>query len=165
MDREHQPVAFDNSALPMPDSQSAVVADPDCRQCRELLHKLSNVLTATLLNAQMLSWKVPPYSRMKRTVREMERNAQLSVELLRRFQQLTGAGDDIALGGNQITDSEEQGAAVTAQEPARAETAEATSSSHSSTGPAPLFPSRQLTAECDACTSGFFPKRDDSHEY
>lgn len=164
MDREHQPVEFDNRALPAADSDAAIAADPDCRQCRELLHKLSNVLTATLLNAQMLSWKVPPYSRMKRTVREMERNAQLGVELMRRLQQLTGEGGNIAFCGNEITDSKEQGAAVTAKEPARAETAEENSSGHSSTGPAPLFPSRELTTECDGCTSRFFPKRDDSHE-
>jgi hypothetical protein len=165
MDSQHQPVEFDNSALPLTGPHAPVVADPDCRQCRELLHKLANVLTATLLNAQMLSWKVPPHSRMKRTVREMERNTQLSVELLRRFQLLTGTGGDAALCGNEITDSEEQGAAVTAQESARAEEAEALRDHQSSTGPAPLFPSRQLTAACDGCTSGFFPKRDDSDDY
>ena len=57
----------------------------ECRGCGEILHELSNVMTAVVTNAQVLSWKLPPYSHLKRPVREMERGAQRSSELLRRL--------------------------------------------------------------------------------
>ena len=58
-----------------------------CRDCVEMLHQLSNVMTSVLTNAQVLSWKLPPYSHLKRPVRELERGAQRSGELLRRLMQ------------------------------------------------------------------------------
>jgi hypothetical protein len=51
--------------------------------CPELLHELSNLMTGVLLNAQMLEWKLPPYSHLKRPVREVARNAQRSSELMK----------------------------------------------------------------------------------
>jgi hypothetical protein len=56
-----------------------------CSDCEEVLHQLSNVMTGVLTNAQMLGWKLPPYSHLKRPVREMERNAQRCGELLKRL--------------------------------------------------------------------------------
>src|SRR5271165_4132518 len=53
----------------------------------ELLHELSNLMTTVLLNAQMLEWKLPPYSHLKRPVHEVARNAQRAAELMRRLQQ------------------------------------------------------------------------------
>ena len=58
-----------------------------CRDYVEMLHQLSNVMTSVLTNAQVLSWKLPPYSHLKRPVRELERGAQRSGELLRRLMQ------------------------------------------------------------------------------
>jgi hypothetical protein len=47
------------------------------------LHELSGLVTAILLNAQMLERKLPPYSHLKRPLREVERNVQRSSELLK----------------------------------------------------------------------------------
>jgi hypothetical protein len=67
--------------------QKACPSSSGCRECAELLHELSNVMTSVLTNAQVLGWKLPPYSHLKRPVREMERGAQRSGELLRRLMQ------------------------------------------------------------------------------
>lgn len=56
-----------------------------CSDCAEVLHELANAMTGVLTNAQMLGWKLPPYSHLKRPVREMERNAQRCGELLKRL--------------------------------------------------------------------------------
>ena len=58
-----------------------------CGDCSEMLHELSNVMTGVLTNAQLLGWKLPPYSHLKRSVREVERGAQRSGELLRRLKE------------------------------------------------------------------------------
>ena len=67
--------------------EKACPSSSDCHECAELLHELSNVMTSVLTNAQVLGWKLPPYSHLKRPVREMERGAQRSGELLRRLMQ------------------------------------------------------------------------------
>ena len=54
--------------------------------CFELMHELSNLMTNVLLNAQTLEWKLPPYSHLKRPVREVARNAQRAGELMKRMQ-------------------------------------------------------------------------------
>ncbi len=56
-----------------------------CNGCVEVLHELANVMTGVLSNAQVLGWKLPPYSHLKRSVREVERNAQRGGELLKRL--------------------------------------------------------------------------------
>jgi hypothetical protein len=40
-------------------------------------------MTSVLTNAQMLGWKLPPYSHLKRPVRQVERSAQRGAELLK----------------------------------------------------------------------------------
>src|SRR5215471_5670303 len=50
-----------------------------------LLHDLSNLVGAVLLNANLLGWKLPPHSHLKRPVKEIERNAQRAGELLRQL--------------------------------------------------------------------------------
>jgi hypothetical protein len=62
-----------------------------CGDCSEMLHELSNVMTGVLTNAQLLGWKLPPYSHLKRSVREVERGAQRSGELLRRLKERCAA--------------------------------------------------------------------------
>lgn len=54
-----------------------------CRHCEQKLHELSNALTLVLMNAQLVGWKLPPYSHLKRSVREIERGAQRSGELVK----------------------------------------------------------------------------------
>jgi hypothetical protein len=51
----------------------------------KLLHDLNNVLVSTLLNAQVMEWKLPSYSRLKRNLHEIERNAQRGGELVKRL--------------------------------------------------------------------------------
>ena len=51
----------------------------------ELLHELNNVLVSMLLNAQVMEWKLPSYSRLKRNLHEVERNAQRGGELVKRL--------------------------------------------------------------------------------
>ena len=49
----------------------------------DLLHQLANTTTGVLLNAQVLEWKLPAYSHLKRPLREIERNAQRGGELMK----------------------------------------------------------------------------------
>ena len=64
-----------------------------CRDCEELLHQLANVITPILMHAQMLEWKLPPYSHLKRSVRELERNARRGSELLKALIRRAGDGE------------------------------------------------------------------------
>ena len=56
-----------------------------CDDCAEILHGLNNVLAGVLLNAQVMEWKLPSYSRSKRYLHEIERNAQRGGELVKRL--------------------------------------------------------------------------------
>jgi hypothetical protein len=51
----------------------------------DLAHELANTITAVLINVQVLKWKLPRYSRLKRSLREIERNAQRGAELMKRL--------------------------------------------------------------------------------
>jgi hypothetical protein len=53
--------------------------------CTQTLHELSNLMTALVLNAQALECKLPPYSHLKRPVREMSRCAQRSGQLMKQL--------------------------------------------------------------------------------
>ena len=50
-----------------------------------MLHGLNNALASVLLNAQVMAWKLPSYSRSKRYLHEIERNAQRGGELVKRL--------------------------------------------------------------------------------
>ena len=54
-------------------------------ECAEILHGLNNVLASMLLNAQVMEWKLPSYSRSRRYLHEIERNAQRGGELVKRL--------------------------------------------------------------------------------
>lgn len=78
-----------------------------CSDCEELLHELSNIVTGVVMHAQMLEWKLPPYSHLKRSVREIGRNAQRGSELLKRIvrrldngEAMTGPQDIAVACGN-----------------------------------------------------------------
>ena len=53
-----------------------------------LLHELNNVLVAILLNAQVVEWKLPSYSRLKRNVHEIERGAQRGAVIVSRLREM-----------------------------------------------------------------------------
>lgn len=76
-----------------------------CRDCEELLHQLSNVITPILMHAQMLEWKLPPYSHLKRSVRELERNARRGSELVKALMRRVGDADLSSVDGDRAFDS------------------------------------------------------------
>jgi hypothetical protein len=137
---------------------------PFSGDCADLVHELANTTTAVLMNAQVLGWKLPPYSRLKRPVREIERNAQRGGELMRRLlsRLATGAtgpaSEDapcVPAPGLGLTNT------VTAQEPGVDSRSAANLPPRTSSHPAPGFSSAaevELTARCDGCTS-MFPKK------
>ena len=66
-------------------NQEVGEAGAGCEDCGELLHGLNNALASVLLNAQVMAWKLPSYSRGKRYLHEIERNAQRAGELVKRL--------------------------------------------------------------------------------
>jgi hypothetical protein len=76
-----------------------------CDDCAEILHGLNNVLAGMLLNAQVMEWKLPSYSRSRRYLHEIERNAQRGGELVKRLlerldAESRGAGHDGRTAGS-----------------------------------------------------------------
>ena len=77
-----------SSSCGEPEGHAGETACPSsfpCADCGEMLHELANLMTGVLVNAQVMGWKLPPYSHLKRPVREVERNAQRGGELLKRL--------------------------------------------------------------------------------
>ncbi len=139
-----------------------------CSGCADLLHELSNSLTMVLVNAQLLEWKLPPYSHLRRSLRQVERNAQRATELLNRLKQRAGR-DFVELEPSyRNTELAVPLAAVTAQEPGEGADGAENLLPAAPISPAPGFfsrPGTELTRECDPCTSSFFPKGDDGNEH
>ncbi len=138
-----------------------------CSGCADTVHELANAMTAVLINAQVLEWKLPPYSRMKRPVREIERHAQRGGVLLKRLLRHFEPDPAAEEGGNELCGQVPclpgTVAALTAQGP------EATAAGPvklpplkpSPSPPGSCFPPKQeLTSLCDPCTSAFFPKEE-----
>jgi hypothetical protein len=65
----------------------------------DILHDLNNVLVSILLNAQVIEWKLPSYSRIRRNVHEVERSAQRGAVLVSRMKQWAGGGEARVHGG------------------------------------------------------------------
>ena len=57
------------------------------------LHDLNNVFVSILLNAQVIEWKLPSYSRIRRNVHEVERSAQRGGLLVKRILQQLEASE------------------------------------------------------------------------
>lgn len=51
----------------------------------EILHGLNNVLVSIVLNAQIMEWKLPSYSLMRRNTHEIQRSARRAGVLLKRL--------------------------------------------------------------------------------
>ncbi len=130
---------------------------PDAEGPAELLHELANLMTTVLLNAQMLEWKLPPYSHLKRPVREVARNAQRATELMRRLQQHTAHASGAARSTDPLP------TAITEDRPAWSSSlAAAPNAALEAAAEKTAGHIRKLTARCDPRTSNIFPKRDDS---
>lgn len=135
-----------------------------CSACADAVHELANTLTAVLINAQVLEWKVPPYSRMKRPVREIERHAQRGSALLKRLRRQCEAKQEATqeLCG-QVVCPHGTRAAPTAQGPNA--TAKGPVNLPPLTRPQSVLgswntPKKELTSVCDPCTSILFPKEE-----
>jgi hypothetical protein len=72
------------------DLRGSVGCEGVCNGCDEILHRLNNVLASMLLNAQVMEWKLPSYSRSRRYLHEIERNAQRGGELVKQLLQQLG---------------------------------------------------------------------------
>ena len=64
-----------------------------CQVWREVLHDLNNALAGIILNTQVMEWKLPSYSRMRRNLHEIERSAQRCRLLLQRLLSCVDSGD------------------------------------------------------------------------
>ena len=133
--------------------------------CADLVHELANTSTAVLMNVQVLEWKLPPYSRLKRPLREIERNAQRGRELVKRLLSRL-AIDTTDPAGQDRSNVQVPWLALTntvmAQEPGVASGSAVNLPPRMNSHPAPVFssnPDGELTARCDGCTSTF-PKKE-----
>jgi len=134
-----------------------------CSSCSGTLHELANSVTAVLINAQVLEWRLPPYSRMKRPVREIERHAQRSGALLKRLlRQCDAEGENKRQLCGQVPSLRGSVATVAGQAPATARgAAHLPALAEAMPGPdADFSPESELTSLCDPCTSAFFPKEE-----
>jgi hypothetical protein len=119
--------------------------------CPDLLHQLSNLLTGVLLNAQLLEWKLPPYSHLKRPVREVARNAQRGSELLKRLVLHCAARRPESQA---CTDGGTAALRQACKPPRTTAAADILACGLPQV-------SGDLTTQCDSRTSRVFPKRDD----
>lgn len=144
--------------------------------CADLVHELANTTTAVLMNAQVLGWKLPPYSHLKRPLREIERNAQRGGELMKRLLSRLAPAKDTHTKDPDTKDTTGQGSepsscvqgpgvelidTVTAQGPSVDSGNAENLPPRMSSRPAPGFSSAsevELTSPCDGCTSTF-PKK------
>ena len=89
---EHGVRIADGASLPqqaVPENRTAIPARAE--ELGEILHGLNNVLVSILLNAQIMEWKLPSYSRMRRNTHEIQRSAQRAGVLLKRLAGQSGA--------------------------------------------------------------------------
>ena len=123
-------------------------------------------MTAVLINAQVLEWKLPPYSRVKRAVREIERHAQRSAALLQRLLRLF----EINLPEDTRQESCGQVACLHGTMAAVTTPGLGTTDAGPVKLPPPMLPPSApdpraspetvLTSICDRCTSILFPKEE-----
>lgn len=155
--------------IPCPTGEGAEInaATPRCPHlccgCADVAHELANSVTAVLIIAQVLEWKLPPYSWLKRTVREIERHAQRSGAILKgllsRFER-NEAGQDLC---GHVPSLYGTLAAVTAQGLVATDEGKAKLPPQPPSPTAPgrgFCPEKELTSVCDRCTSAFFPKEE-----
>ena len=148
------------------DARTSPSSHTGCSGCAETVHELANTMTAVLINAQVLEWKLPPYSRMKRPVREIERHAQRGGALLKRLLRHFEAGPEeeanqqlcgqVPCWHGTMAAGTAQGPNATAAGPVKLPPLTRPASAPGSWIP----PEKELTLVCDPCTSMFFPKEE-----
>lgn len=141
------------------DARTSPSSHAACGACTDTVHELANTMTAVLINAQVLEWKLPPYSRMKRPVRELERQAQrgsaLLKRLLREFEAKADATPVLCLHGTRAV-ATAQGPKVADAGPVNLPPLTRPPSAPGSGNPS----EKELTSVCDPCTSALFPKEE-----
>lgn len=85
--REQTRVADEHASCFACERATALPADAITKELGLILHDLNNVFVSILLNAQVIEWKLPSYSRIKRNVHEVERSAQRGAVLVKRISQ------------------------------------------------------------------------------
>ena len=150
------------------ETRASLSSHAACRAYADTVHELANAMTAVLINAQVLEWKLPPYSRMKRPVREIERHSQrggaLLKRLLRHFEADEAKEANQELCG-QVSSLHGTVAAVTNQGPnASAGGPENCRPRHRSPVP-PFLPRRNSHRYVILVLACFSRKRNHSHEY
>ncbi len=138
--------------------------------CADLVHELANTTTVVLMNAQVLAWKLPPYSRLKRPLREIERNAQRGGELMKQLlSRLAADTTEPASEPRPCGDASRLGSTntVTAQEPGIDSGNAVNLPPRMNSHPAPVFSSGpQANSQPDVMPAlARFPKRDDGNGY
>jgi len=138
--------------------------------CTDLLHELANTTTVVLMNGQVLAWKLPPYSRLKRPLREIERNAQRGGELMKRLlSRLAADTTEPASEPRPYSNASGSGLTntVTAQEPGVDSGSAVNLPPRMNSHPAPVFESGpEVNSQPDVMPAlACFPKRDDGNEY
>jgi hypothetical protein len=78
-----------DAGTPESDALEATIAEGPS----EMLHGLNNALVSILLNAQVIEWKLPSYTRLKRNLHEVERSAQRGAKLVARLHQWLEANE------------------------------------------------------------------------
>jgi hypothetical protein len=140
------------------------IAKPDCSPgdggCANSMHELADSITAVLINDQVLEWKLPPYSRLKRLAREIERHAQRGAAQLKQWLEINQPEERCCA---HVTSLRRAMAAVAGQGPPVTEEGpgKLPSPEPSPAAPGLAFPpERVLTSICDRCTRTLFPKEE-----
>jgi hypothetical protein len=157
--------ANDATDSPIGEGEASDIARPRCSHpgCADTMHELANSVTALLINTQVLEWKLPPYSRLKRQVREIERHAQRSGTLLKGLLGRLEKNEAVQESCGRVPFWRGTTAAVTAQGSAATDerAVKRPSQRRSPSAPGPGFPpEKELTSMCDRCTSTSFPKEE-----
>jgi len=69
-----------------------------------VLHSLNNALVSILLNAQVIEFRLPSYSRLKRNLHEIERSAQRAGMLVKRLLRRRGGNSPSSLLRPEVAD-------------------------------------------------------------
>ena len=136
-----------------------------CSECYRLSCALSDTIAAILIHAQVLEHRLPPYSRLRRPVLEMQRQAQRGAAMLRRWLPMN-LGDESSCE-EFCEDCMARGQRDAGRCGPELSLAGMVNSAPSAATPVDSGSREQegkLTLLCDACTSRDFPKRDDVSE-
>jgi len=134
--------------------------------CCDTAHELANLVTAVLMNAHVLQWRMPSHSRMKRPVLEIERQAQRGGELLKYLlQQLESLQSQVGPVCEPGSCAAGEGGAEVHRPDVGVRPVNLPEATMALAGSGSSVPGTELTLPCDRCTSALFPKGDDGSEH